>query len=388
MLGAGGRATYLYQRIIRDMPEDVELVGCWSRSESSVSRLSDTLGVPGFTDMQKLKAETGAVAGICAVSYSANGAVALQAVEAGFHILTETPIAHDLAEADAVIRAAADRGLHVEVAEQFHRRPTEQIKLALIRAGVFGTIYSSFNDFVGHGYHGASVMRSYLGFDAVPVRVVGSVHEYPLTRHYAAFSGETKERSEKQEHGIVEFSDGRVGIFHWTNVGYDSALRWWRGSRFYGSHGMGSMYGPFEEPRIELSTIVAEGRTPAPIAISRVSERVDGGALTRLVATVPGGAPGAEDGAREVVWENPFAQRPGGSNPEWHDDEIGVAGCIRSLADAVRGVGDAPAGGEPTADAPCPFYGAKQARLDQEIILAIRASAEQGNAPVELPLPR
>ena len=60
------------------------------------------------------------------------------AVEHGLHVLLETPIAHDLAEADAIIAAAAQRGLKVEVAEQFHRRPLEQIKLELIASGLFG----------------------------------------------------------------------------------------------------------------------------------------------------------------------------------------------------------------------------------------------------------
>jgi predicted dehydrogenase len=58
---------------------------------------------------------------------------------------------------------------------------------------------------------------------------------------------------------------------------------------------------------------------------------------------------------------------------QWHDDEIAVAGCIRSLADAVRGDTE-------------PGYGAAQARLDQEIILAIRESARAGGRPVALPL--
>ncbi|MFN8451526.1 MAG: hypothetical protein U0521_23810 [Anaerolineae bacterium] len=47
------------------------------------------------------------------------------------------------------------------MAEQFHRRPLEQIKLRLLASGLFGQVYSSFNDFAGHGYHGVSVMRSY-----------------------------------------------------------------------------------------------------------------------------------------------------------------------------------------------------------------------------------
>jgi hypothetical protein len=62
-----------------------------------------------------------------------------------------------------------------------------------------------------------------------------------------------------------------------------------------------------------------------------------------------------------------------GAGPQWHDDEIGVAGCLLSLAQAVR------SGGEPS-------YGALQGRLDQELILAIRQSAKEGGKPIDLPL--
>ena len=113
------------------------------------------------------------------------------AVEAGLHVLLETPIAHKLSEADAIIAAANQRGLRIEVAEQFHRRPLEQIKLKLIDSGLFGKVYSSFNDFAGHGYHGVSVMRSYLGYDAKPVQVTGAVRQYDLASHWSRLRDQT-----------------------------------------------------------------------------------------------------------------------------------------------------------------------------------------------------
>ncbi len=66
-----------------------------------------------------------------------------------------------------------------------------------------------------------------------------------------------------------------------------------------------------------------------------------------------------------VRWDNPFRPRVAGGGPQWHDDEIGVAGCLMSLVDAVRHNID-------------PTYGPLQARLDQELILAIRQSAAEG----------
>ena len=178
----------------------------WGRSEDSARRLGESLGVPWYTDLRNWQRETVPQIGIVSVNYRANGEVGLMAVEAGLHVLLETPIAHKLSEADAIIQAAAQRGLKIEVAEQFHRRPLEQIKLELIAAGLFGQVYSSFNDFAGHGYHGVSVMRSYLGFDATPVQVTGLVRQYELASHWSRLGNKTAARTETQEHGLIEFA--------------------------------------------------------------------------------------------------------------------------------------------------------------------------------------
>jgi predicted dehydrogenase len=182
IIGTARRSDYLYGPIIKALPKEVELVSVWGRSESSARYLGESLGAPWYTDLDRLVKETAPEIAIVSVAYSANGEVGLMAVEAGLHVLLETPIAHKLSEADAIIAAAQQRGLKIEVAEQFHRRPPEQIKLKLLESGLFGRVHTSFSDFAGHGYHGISVMRSYLGFDAKPVRVTGLVKEYGLAR--------------------------------------------------------------------------------------------------------------------------------------------------------------------------------------------------------------
>ena len=185
IIGTAKRSDYHYGPILQAMPHDVSLVGVWGRSVEPSRRLGEGLNVPWYTDMDRLVSETAPQIGVVCVKGQANGEVGLMAVECGLHILIETPIAYDLGEADAILAAAKRRNLKVEVAEQFHRRPMEQIKLKLIEAGIFGRIYSSFSDFAGHGYHGMSVMRSYLGFDAVPVRVTAFAGRYELAPHLA-----------------------------------------------------------------------------------------------------------------------------------------------------------------------------------------------------------
>ena len=367
IIGTGKRSDYLYGPIVRALPQEVELVAVWGRSADSAKRLGESLGVPAYTDLDQLIRETAPVIGIVSVNYGSNGQVGLMAVEHGLHVLLETPIAHKLSEADAIMAAAQQRGLKVEVAEQFHRRPLEQIKLNLIEAGLFGRVYSSFNDFAGHGYHGVSVMRSYLGFDAKPTQVTGAVRQYELAEHWSRLGNKTAPRPETQEHGTIDFDDGRLGIFHWTSVGYDAPLRWWRSSRFLAERGMGITVGVGLEVQERLSLLAPGGEAPQFITLERRWERVDGGALIALVAHTG-------DPAQPIVrWDNPFRPATQGHGQQWHDDEIGVAGCLLSLVNAVR------TNSEPT-------YGAAQARLDQEIILAIRQSSLDGGRPVALPM--
>jgi predicted dehydrogenase len=367
IIGTSRRSLGMYGPILKALP-GIELVAAWGRSDASARRLGASLGVPAYTDLERLIRETAPQIGVVSVNYGANGQVGLMAIEHGLHVLLETPIAHDLREADAIIAAASARGRLVEVAEQFHRRPLEQLKLALIRSGLFGTVYSSFNDFAGHGYHGISVMRSYLGFDARPISVAGAVERYRLAPYYSRLADNHEARDETQEHGIITFEGGRLGIFHWTNVGYDSPLRWWRSSRFLAEKGMGVTVGVGLDVQERLSLLAPGGEAPRFITVERRWERVDGGALAAMIAHT------GDPDLPIVRWDNPFLQAAPGVTPQWHDDEIGVAGCILSLVAAVR------------TNTP-PSYGSLQGRLDQELILAIRQSAAAGGQPVALPLP-
>ena len=366
IIGTAKRSLRLYAKLLRQLP-DVQFVAVWGRSTDPARTLGEIYGVPWYTDLDALIRDTSPHIGIVSVGYSANGEVGLMAVEHGLNVLLETPIAHKLSEADAIIAAANQRHLKVEIAEQFHRRPLEQLKLALIASGIFGRVHTSFNDFAGHGYHGISVMRSYLGFDAKPVKVIGAVRNYPLEAYFSRINNDFKPREETQEHGIIEFDDGRLGIFHWTNVGYDSPLRWWRSARFLAEKGMGITTGVGLELQEQLSILAPGGESPRFIKVERRWERVDGGALEAMIAHT-----GNADQPM-VRWSNPCYRPDLGLTPQWHDDEIGVAGCILSLVNAVRN------GTEPT-------YGALQGRLDQELILAIRQSSALGGIPVQLPL--
>jgi predicted dehydrogenase len=130
---------------------------------------------------------------------------------------------------------------------------------------------------------------------------------------------------------------------------------------------MGVTVGVHIEVQEWLSLLAPGGESPRFLRLERRWERVDGGALVAMVAHT------GDPDLPIVRWDNPFRPARQGHGQQWHDDEIGVAGCLMSLVNAVR------SGGEPT-------YGPYQARLDQELILAIRQSSQEGGRPIQLPL--
>jgi hypothetical protein len=130
---------------------------------------------------------------------------------------------------------------------------------------------------------------------------------------------------------------------------------------------MGITTGLYPDQEEQLTTITPDGEAPHFITLERRFERNDGGALIALIAHT------GDPDMPTVRWDNPFQSPRRGHGVQWHDDEIAVASCLMSLVNAVRG------GGQPT-------YGPMQARLDQELALAVYESSRNDGAPIRLPL--
>jgi predicted dehydrogenase len=130
---------------------------------------------------------------------------------------------------------------------------------------------------------------------------------------------------------------------------------------------MGISIGKDEEREEILTLLQPGGEAPSRITIERRLERIDGGALVSLHAHT------GDPGNPILKYTNPFFRGGKGKTHQWHDDEIAVADCLMSLVHAFR-------------TNTKPSYGAGQARIDQEIILALRQSAKEGGAPVTFPL--
>jgi predicted dehydrogenase len=350
IIGTGKRSDYLYAPLLNTLKEDVEFVGVWGRSEAKARGLGEKYHVPWFTDLEQMRNELKIDAAIVSVANPANGEIGRRVIALKLHALLETPIANSLDDADAIISGAKASNLKVEVAEQYYRRPMERLKRKLIDAGVFGRILVAYNDFMGHGYHGMSLIRSYIGFEEPVISVNGANARFPVDEHYSWISQRTEKREEEWQHAVLHFANGALGFFNWSSIAYDSAVRWQRSTRFFAERGMA-----YDD---RLTTLTPDGKDPKPIEVKRYFHNIGGmETLTELVALT----------SPEIVWRNPF-------RAYYMDDEmIAVADCLMSLVHAIRGDKS-------------PEYSALQARLDQELTLAMVQSAKNSGASVSLPI--
>ncbi|HET9589936.1 MAG TPA: Gfo/Idh/MocA family oxidoreductase [Anaerolineales bacterium] len=348
LVGTGKRSDTVYAPLLNTLKADVELVGVWDRSEDKGRAFGEKYQIPWFTDLDRLRNDLDLDAVVVSVARPANGEIGRRVIGLGLHALLETPIAENLEDADVIIKGAEAKALKVEVAEQYYRRPMERLKRSLIDADIFGNILVAYNDFMGHGYHGVSLIRSYIGFDIPVISVNGLTTTFTVAPHYSWISPAHASRDEEWEHANLCFANGALGSYNWSSISYDSALRWQRSTRFFAERGMAD--------GDRLTTLTSDGKDPRPVEIKRFFHNVGG--LETLAELVARTSP-------EIVWRNPFRSY-------YMDDElIAVADCLMSLVQAIR-------------EDKLPEYGPRQARVDQEVTLAMYESARNAGTSVRL----
>jgi predicted dehydrogenase len=109
VLGVGSLGQH-HARILREVP-GAQMAGVYDDDPARLEKVSAELGVRAFRSRDELLESVDAA--VIAVPTTAHAEVALAAIDAGVHLLIEKPIAHTLAEAEAIVDAAAARKLVV-----------------------------------------------------------------------------------------------------------------------------------------------------------------------------------------------------------------------------------------------------------------------------------
>jgi len=109
VIGAGALGFH-HARILREVA-GAEMVGIYDADPQRAAAVSSELGVRAFPSAEEMLAAVDAA--VIAVPTTSHGEVALQALDAGVHLLIEKPIAASVEEADAIVSRADANGLIV-----------------------------------------------------------------------------------------------------------------------------------------------------------------------------------------------------------------------------------------------------------------------------------
>ncbi|MPZ13009.1 MAG: hypothetical protein GEU73_01050 [Chloroflexi bacterium] len=347
VVGAGRRAQQHFATL-RGLMDHFEVVAVCDANPNVAQRVAGQLACDPYTDARECVAKARLDAILIVTPPEIHHLIATVAARAGVPMLIETTLGLTRPMMDAIADETAAAGVFVEVAENYGRRPAEQLNAAALRAGLIGDLVhlSAYNAPANEEscYHTMSLFRAYAGCDVTEIRAAG--HRVP--------NGPVREGwPESWIDATLTFESGITASLSYVTT-WVTPLRWGR-------------------PRI----VTAEGTSGYIVTSEGTSDRLRCGEKGQVVdyplqvesrPAADGDIPTkySYGSSPEPQWINPFADRvlaDGGS--------VGVADGIaraielRNLHRAVT------AGGAPD-------WTIAQARRSQELGIAIAEAARLG----------
>jgi UDP-N-acetyl-2-amino-2-deoxyglucuronate dehydrogenase len=135
-----GRISERHFEAIASQPA-LQLVGVCDEIPERANVAGEKWSVPAFTSYAEMLAQVPAdVVAICTPSgmHPRHG---IMAAERGLHVICEKPMATRLEEADALVRACDDAGVHLFVVKQNRLNPAIQLLKRSVELGRFGRLY-------------------------------------------------------------------------------------------------------------------------------------------------------------------------------------------------------------------------------------------------------
>jgi predicted dehydrogenase len=353
-----GRRGRQHLDIVKALDDRLEVVGVCEHDRTRLAEGAVAAGdVPAERSLKRLLANVRPDYVALSVKPDQEPPAVRQLSAAGVSVLCEVPPALAGPPIDQMIEAAQRAGTVVAAAENYIRLPREQLKRALIAAGVFGEISgATVKGLLGHKGHEIAMARAYVGAQNLPTRVrARGEGRFPPMEEGLRIPARVEGEIEFESGAVVQIALSRRGDHPdgvpAVGLQYDftGTLGSCRDGRFFVGKG--------EEER----EIPWEART-LPMGGVEV--------LQELVA--------ASD--PPVTWRNPFADKPFVKDHriryyEHLDDgpqawEIALAEDHQRMIRAI--------GGEPDA-----VYPLAQSRRDVRLRLALIESTRRGGAWVE-----
>ncbi len=224
IVGSGWRSL-CYVRIAKALPNVFDLCAMLCRTEEKAERMARENDIYTTTSIEECKAMNPDFV-VVVVNKTSIAEVSKEWMGYGFTVLCETPAALDTDTLNELWQVHNSGG-RLMVAEQYIYDPVYQTQLKLLGRGLIGEP-SFLHLSLAHEYHGASLMRAYLGVNAgTAFTVSAKTYVFPtvetLSRYERFTDGRVAEK--KRTVGAFEFADGKVAVYEFDSEQYRSPIR-------------------------------------------------------------------------------------------------------------------------------------------------------------------
>ena len=224
------KIAHLHAKAILQIPE-LSFKAVWSRTPGSAQKFVDEYGVKSYTSIpEMIKAENIQMTVICtAHPYHADPAI--QAMEAGAHVLIEKPLASTLQDCDRIIEASHRTGRKTGVISQRrYYQPIVRMKKA-IDEGKIGTPALGTIQMLGwrdRSYFESDAWRGSWAMEGGGVMVNQAPHPLDLLQWLMGDIDEVFGYWSNLNHPYIEVEDTAVAVIRFKNGGlgiFWSAIR-------------------------------------------------------------------------------------------------------------------------------------------------------------------
>ena len=142
IVGAGMGATP-HAASLADLSGRARVVGVYSRSPESRSRLAARFGFPEAADLDGLVTHPDVQAVLVLTPSNAHADVAERAMRAGKHVLVEKPLEVTLARSERLVALAEEHGVRLGIMLQYRARPSSRRIRDLTANGAMGRLVTA-----------------------------------------------------------------------------------------------------------------------------------------------------------------------------------------------------------------------------------------------------
>jgi predicted dehydrogenase len=219
-----GKVAQVHVAALRTLP-NVELVAACDALPDRAATFAATHGIRPFTDVPNMLREVRPDAVIIGTPHPRHAEPAVQAAEAGIHVLVEKPLAANLPDCDAMIAAARKSGVTLGVISQRRFCPAVRRMKDAIDAGKIGK--PALGMFIGYNwrdaaYYQSDPWRGRWDTEGGGVLVNQSPHQLDIMLWLMGPAAEVSGYWANVNHPTVEVDDTAVASIRFANGGLGS----------------------------------------------------------------------------------------------------------------------------------------------------------------------